>query len=110
MGFVLFFMRDGHNLTVPQILSIIVVSNCWTFFPIAVALCLCGDLLKNKKIVFFCDISVVDILNEQSSTCPDIISVVTFAVHKSLQHNVLIRSKHLSWISNVCCRHFSRGV
>ena len=53
--------------------------------------------------------SVCQISNHQSSKCPTIMSVVRCIILQTLKHNILIRSRHLSGVTNVFCDLLSRG-
>ncbi len=99
-------MGDGvsHNGVKP------LSTQLMEIFPIAVALCIWGHLLQNKKVIFHCDnLSVVKCINKQSSKCPRIMAVIRFIVLKSLEHNILMRSAHIIGITNVYCDQLSRG-
>ena len=78
-------------------------------FPIAICLLLWAEQLTNKKVLFYCDNkSTVQIINNLSSSCPQIMKVVRCIVLTTLKYNVTLRSVHLPGKKNVLCDSLSR--
>jgi hypothetical protein len=66
-------------------------------FPVVVALCIWGEQLKNKKIIFNIDNqSVVHIINKKSSKSVRVMSLVRHLVLSTLQYNIMIKALHIS--------------
>jgi hypothetical protein len=70
-------------------------------FPVVVALCIWGEQLKNKKIIFSMDNqSVVHIINKKSSKSVRVMSLVRHLVLSTLHYNIMIKALHIYGISN----------
>ena len=70
-------------------------------FPVVVALCIWGEQLKNKKVIFNIDNqSVVHIINKKSSKSVRVMSLVRHLVLSTLQYNIMTKALHISGISN----------
>ena len=65
-------------------------------YPIVLAVQLWSHLLKNRKVVFYCDNqAVVAIINKQTSKSPNTMCLVRILVLACMQNNLLFRAKHL---------------
>ncbi len=79
------------------------------FFPILVAVVLWGHLLKGKKIIIRSDNSpVVNIINKQSSRCPEIMHLVRFFVLQCLKANLSFSARHIEGKNNNIADALSR--
>jgi hypothetical protein len=62
--------------------------------PIALAIYLWGHLLKNKKVIFFCDNeAVVFILNNKAAKSERVMTLFRFAVYWTLKSNIQLKAK-----------------
>lgn len=65
-------------------------------FPVFIAVCIWGAILRNKKIMFNIDnLSVVHIINKKSSKSPRVMAVLRRLVLATLQFNILIKAQHI---------------
>ena len=78
-------------------------------FPIVVACSIWHPLLTGKRLQFWCDNeSVVSIINSGHSKVPRIMELVRKLVLLSMQHNFLVRARHVSGVSNAVADALSR--
>lgn len=79
------------------------------FFPILVSVCIWAVHLNNKKILFKCDnLSVVHILNTQTSKSEQIMVMVRALTLKCLQHNIVLKAEHIPGYTNNITDSLSR--
>jgi hypothetical protein len=77
---------------------------------IALAIYLWGHLLKNKKVIFFCDNeAVVFILNNKSAKSERVITLLRFVVYWTLKSNIQLKAKHMFSSFNTIADYISRG-
>jgi len=70
-------------------------------FPILVACAIWHPLFKGKRLQFWCDNeSVVSIINSGHSKAPPIMELVRKLVLLSMEHNFLVRARHVPGVSN----------
>ena len=78
--------------------------------PIALAVFLWGNIMKNKKVLFFSDNeAVVCILNNKTSKSERVMSLPRRIVYWTLVSNILLKSKHLPSVDNSIADSLSRG-
>ena len=83
--------------------------NILELYPIALAVSLFANALRNKNILFICDNqAVVYCLNKQTSKDPVMMHLIRIIVLKSLQYNFCFRSKHIVTTKNIVCDRLSR--
>ena len=64
---------------------------------------------QNKRIILFCDnMSVVHMINNNSSNCKNCMVLIRLIVLKGLIHNVKINAKHVEGVKNTYSDHLSR--
>ena len=69
--------------------------------PIVLAFYIWGKMLNGKKIILFVDnVSLVHILNKQSSRSDRVMSSLTPLVLSALQNNKQFKAKHVPGIDN----------
>ena len=79
------------------------------FFPIVVSIVLWGGQLKGKKIILNCDNeAVVNIINKQSSKCPEIMKLLRFFVLQCLKNFLSVCAKHVPGVNNEIADALSR--
>ena len=75
--------------------------ECQELFPIVVACSIWHPFLAGKRLQFWYDNqSVVSIINSGHSKVPRIMELVRKLVLLSMQHNFLVRARHVSGVSN----------
>ena len=78
-------------------------------FPIVIAMEIWGKELQNKKILFMSDnVSVVQIINKQTSKEKVIMRLIRRLVLSTLRYNIHFRAKHIPGNHNVAADHLSR--
>ena len=78
-------------------------------FPIVVACALWHPLFKGKRLQFWCDNeSLVAIINSGHSKAPLIMELVRNLVLLSMEHNFLVRARHVPGVSNKIADALSR--
>ena len=78
-------------------------------FPIVVACAMWHPFLAGRRLQFWCDnISVVSIINSGHSKVPRIMDLVRRLVLLSMQHNFVIRARHVPGVSNEIADALSR--
>jgi hypothetical protein len=78
--------------------------------PIALAIYLWGHLLKNKKVIFFCDNeAVVFFLNNKSAKSERVMTLLRFVVYWTLKLNIQLKAKHIFSSFNKIADYISRG-
>ena len=78
-------------------------------FPVLVSLVIWGSCLRNKKILFHSDNqSVVHILSTMTSKSDNIMVLVRAFTLQCLQHNLVIRGKHIEGRANTLTDSLSR--
>ena len=78
-------------------------------FPIVVACSIWHPFLAGKRLQFWCDNqSVVSIINSGHSKVPRIMELVRKLVLLSMQHNFLVRARHVPGVSNEVADALSR--
>ena len=78
-------------------------------FPIVVACAIWHPLFKGKRLQFWCDNeSVVAIINSGHSKAPLIMELVRKLVLLSMEHNFLVRARHVPGVSNEIADALSR--
>jgi hypothetical protein len=78
-------------------------------FPIIVAVTLWGALLKGKRIIIRSDnVSVISIINRQTSKCPVIMRLVRFLVLQCLKLNITFTGRHIAGKNNNIADALSR--
>ena len=78
-------------------------------FPIVVACAIWHPLLAGKRLQFWCDnLSVVSITNSGHSKIPRIMDLVRRLVLLSMQHNFVVRARHVPGVSNAIADALSR--
>ena len=78
-------------------------------FPIVLALELWGQELSNQKVIFHCDnMSVVNIINKQSSRSKPVMCLVRKLVLSCLVHNIVFKAKHIEGSKNIIADALSR--
>ena len=79
-------------------------------FPIVLAMLTWAEKLANCKINFHCDnMSVVSIINRQSSKCPHIMILLRKLVLVCLKQNIIFKSSHIEGIRNNITDALSRN-
>ena len=77
--------------------------------PIVLAFYIWGKMLNGKKIILFVDnVSLVHILNKQSSRSDRVMSFLRPLVLNALQNNIQFKAKHVSGIDNKIADAISR--
>ena len=77
-------------------------------FPIVIAMEIWGKELQNKKILFMSDnVSVVQIINKQTSKEKVIMRLIRRLVLSTLRYNIHFRAKHIPGKQNVVADHLS---
>ena len=77
--------------------------------PIVIGLEIWAHLLKNQRILFLVDnMSVVDVINKQSSKDKIILSLLRRLVLNCLKYNIVFRAKHVPGIENNLADNLSR--
>ena len=111
-GFGIYFQGKWAHKCWPKLWEEMDILKDITFlelFPVVVALCIWGEQLKNKKIIFNIDNqSVVHIINKKSSKSVRVMSLVRQLVLSTLQYNIMIKALHISGISNKIADSLSR--
>jgi hypothetical protein len=111
-GFGIYFQGKWAQKCWPKLWEEMGILKDITFlelFPVVVALCIWGEQLKNKKIIFNIDNqSVVHIINKKSSKSVRVMSLVRHLVLSTLQYNIMIKALHISGISNKIADSLSR--
>ena len=111
-GFGIYFQGKWAQKCWPKLWEEMGILKDITFlelFPVVVALCIRGEQLKNKKIIFNIDNqSVVHIINKKSSKSVRVMSLVRHLVLSTLQYNIMIKALHISGISNKIADSLSR--
>ncbi len=88
---------QGYHITVLEL------------YPIVAAVCVCGHILANHCVLFMCDnMSVVEIINKQSSKDQHVMSLMRRFVIETMEYNILIKCKHVPEKSNIVADHLSR--
>lgn len=83
--------------------------NVLEFFPILVAVYIWGDRLRNKKVLFRCDnLSVVHVLNKQSSKSALLMVLVRALTLRCLNLNLMFRAEHIPGVENGIADSLSR--
>ena len=78
-------------------------------FPIVLAIQMWGEQLKNQKVIFHCDNqSVVEIMQKQSTKDASCMRLVRHLVLSCLQHNILLRARHIPGLNNCIADVLSR--
>ena len=78
--------------------------------PIALAIFLWGNIMKNKKVLFLSDNeAVVYILNNKTSKSDRVMSLLRPIVYWTLVSNIFLKSKHLPSVDNSIADSLSRG-
>jgi len=78
-------------------------------FPIVLAIILWGEQLCNRKLLLRCDNqAVVDIISRQTSRDQPCMSLVRELVLRCLQHNILIKARHIPGVDNTIADALSR--
>ena len=78
-------------------------------FPIVVACSVWHPFLTGKRLQFWCDnLSVVAIINSGRSKTPRIMDLVRQLVLLSMQHNFVVRARHVPGVSNEIADALSR--
>ena len=78
-------------------------------FPILVAVTLWGHLLQGKRIILRSDnMSVIAIINKQTSKCPEIMKLVRFFILQCLKFNLSFYAKHIPGKENNIADALSR--
>ena len=78
-------------------------------FPIVVACAIWHPLLAGKRLQLWCDnLSVVFIINSGHSKTPRIMDLVRRLVLLSMQHNFVVRARHVPGVSNAIADALSR--
>ena len=79
------------------------------YFPILVSLYIWGDNLRNKKVLFQCDnMTVVHVINRQTSKSPDLMVLVRALTLKCLQLNLVLRAEFIRGVHNEIADSLSR--
>ena len=79
------------------------------FYPLVVAVCCWGQLLRNRKVRFHTDnTAVVHIINSQTSKCDRIMHLVRLFVCHCLTHNIVFKEVHVPGVHNVIADSLSR--
>ena len=79
-------------------------------YPIFVLISLFSNNIKGKQVVFHCDnISIVHIINKQSSKCPLIMKLIRPMVLLMLNCNISFTAAHIPGINNKLCDYLSRS-
>ena len=79
-------------------------------YPICIAIKLWGDLLANKCLQINSDnMALVHVLNTSTSKDPSLMILLRIFVLECMSKNIMIRSKHLLGVANVCSDLLSRG-
>ncbi|XP_069120279.1 uncharacterized protein [Argopecten irradians] len=90
------------NITKPHI-------NALELYPIVAAIYTWGHQVENTAIWLFTDnMSLVSVLNSQSSRDPVIMTMVRALVLKCLHHNILIKAQHIEGRKNILADALSR--
>ena len=83
--------------------------NYLELYAVTVAIHLWIQIYKNKKIILFCDnMSVVHMINNSSSKCPNCMILIRLIILQELTHNVKINTKHVLGKSNTFSDMLSR--
>lgn len=78
-------------------------------FPIVVGLTIWGPVLANRKVLFWSDNqTVVHVVNNQTSKCPKIMTLVRRMVTVCLVHNIRFTAKHVPGVRNELADSLSR--
>ncbi|XP_072254199.1 uncharacterized protein [Pyxicephalus adspersus] len=78
-------------------------------FPLVVALTLWGSQLQNRKVRFHCDnMGVVEVINNNSASSPQVICLLQHLVLVCLRLNVFVRAVHVPGCENVIADSLSR--
>ena len=78
-------------------------------YPILVALVLWSSELANKNVLFMCDNqAVVQIINQQTSSCPVCLAMIKYIVLHNMQHNINITCDYIESESNNIADSISR--
>ena len=78
-------------------------------YPIVAAVTIWGESMKNKKVEFLTDNkAVVGIINQQTSKCTHIMSLVRSLVLQCLSHNILFKASHVPGVKNSIADSLSR--
>ena len=86
------------NIAIKELLPIVLAVRMW------------GNLLANKRILFFTDNeAIVHVINKQSSREPSIMNLVRSLVSSSLINNVQFMAKHIPGKHNIIADHLSRS-
>ena len=101
---------QGHWLPNMQLNQQQGISIEWQeLFPIVVACAIWHPLLAGKRLQFWCDnLSVVSIINSGHSKIPRIMDLVRRLVFLSMQHNFVVRARHVPGVSNAIADALSR--
>ena len=79
------------------------------FFPIVLALGLCGSEMSNRCILFFTDNdAVVQVINKQSCKDKTLMFFVRRMVSICLEHNIVFKAKHVPGVENTLADALSR--
>jgi len=79
-------------------------------FPIVLGIITWGELMKDKKLLIFCDNkAVTHILNKQSSKCPKIMTLMRILTLSCLRYNILLRSMFIFSFTNQAADALSRN-
>jgi hypothetical protein len=113
IGFGIYFQGDWAADKWPQSWKNTAVVQDITFlelFPIVCAIAIWGSQLSGKKIIFRCDnMSVVAIVNSQTSKSPRVMDLVRQLVLMCLRHNIFLRARHVKGTCNGISDALSRG-
>lgn len=83
--------------------------NIKELFPIVLVLEMWHSSLTNKCVQFHSDnLTVVHIINKQTSKDPVLMRLVRRLVLQCLKHNILFRAVHVAGLDNTCADHLSR--
>ncbi|XP_033738793.1 uncharacterized protein LOC117326238 isoform X1 [Pecten maximus] len=77
--------------------------------PIALAICVWADSLKNKKVIFHCDnLALVNILNNKTSKSERVMKLLRPLVILALRKNVQFKARHVPGVCNSVADALSR--
>ena len=77
-------------------------------FPIVLAIHIWGSLMADKRVILFSDnITVVDIINNQTSKHQDIMVLLRDLVLSCLVHNILFQACHIPGLLNFLADYIS---
>lgn len=108
LGFAAVFGMHWFVSTWPTSLSALHIT-IKELFPIVLTLEIWGPFLANSKVIFKSDnMSVVHIINKQSSPDRSIMILVRRLVVAALQFNILFRAQHIPGVHNVVADRLSR--